>query len=111
MIISLYTTKGGAGKSTSVVTIVGAIAEINSETPESMIKVLCLDNDMQKTTMGFSAARTRAELPDYGIAYQYLPLTELTPTTLSDLSEGYDITIVDFPGFYSQEAMRTCHYV
>lgn len=106
MLVSLYSSKGGAGKSTAVITILGAVAEYNRNNPDDQIRALGVDADRQGTLTNFANERRDLERPTYGVEFVHVSMSELGPRALIDLSSQYDVTVVDLPGFYDEDGLR-----
>lgn len=108
MLISIYTTKGGGSKTTSTITLLSTLAQYNSVNPEKQVKVLALDLDnVQGSLAKFAQTRMQYERPDHNITFMSEDPTTLTPSRFAELSNGYDVTIVDVPGFYHEGALRS----
>lgn len=108
MIISLYTTKGGVGKTTTAITLLSTLAQFNAVYPEQQMKVLAIDLDaVQGTLLNFAQAREKMGRPDHNITFTAVSGDELTPARLAEIAEGYDMVIIDMPGFYDEAALQT----
>jgi cellulose biosynthesis protein BcsQ len=102
MIITLLNTKGGVGKSSSVVALAGAVAAQNSEN-ENQIKVCLVDADEQGTVNLFFDHRAAKGMPSYSIDLVRLEPERGSTERLLDLDDQYDYVIVDLPGNYNDE--------
>ncbi|MGZ3218404.1 division plane positioning ATPase MipZ (plasmid) [Paracoccus sp. T5] len=94
----MYSTKGGVGKSTTILSIVNAIASANrgSESPES---VCVIDADHKQGSLaGFFDERRKRGLPDHSIECRVIEPSDDTPELLYELGEKYDHVIIDLPG-------------
>ncbi|MFC0281019.1 MULTISPECIES: ParA family protein [Falsigemmobacter] len=108
MIISAYTTKGGAAKTTSVVTLLSALAQYNAANPESPLKVLALDLDgVQASLTKFSLLRNTMGRPDYGIVFESYKVTDFDSGMLVERAKTFDIILIDIPGFFDAKTLRT----
>lgn len=107
MIISFYTTKGGAGKSSTLLAILSAIVDRNMNGQGSEGKTcLVIDFDDQGSVMKFAELRARDKGKETnGIAFSAMTLSEDTPSTLHHLKARYDYVLCDLPGVYSDEAV------
>ncbi len=107
MIISLYSTKGGVGKTTTAIALLGAIAEANAKLPEQeRHSVLAVDADRQGTLTQFGKNREEKGAPAYGIDFIQIDPDEVEPEELRLKASHYDIAIVDLPGFYDERGTR-----
>jgi len=106
MLVSLYSSKGGAGKTTTAISLIGALAEHNKIGDESAIRVLAIDADRQGTLTAFAQGRADQNKPDYGISFIHRDFNDLTPEMLVELDSEYDVTIIDLPGFYDARGLQ-----
>lgn len=98
MIISLYSTKGGVGKSTTILSLLNALAWSNKhkEAPE---RVCVVDADHKQGSLAaFIHERRRRGLPDYSIECQVIEPDDQTPNRMYQLGEEYDHVLIDLPG-------------
>lgn len=107
MITSLFTTKGGTGKSSTVIALCGAIAERNSKASEKPTTVCVVDADRQATTYDFYRYRQQQGLPNYSIDFRQLSPTSENVDELLLLNEQYDEVLVDLPGYAD---IKTAHF-
>ncbi len=108
MIFTFYTSKGGAGKTSAVLSLLSAIAEENAELPEEQrLRVLAVDADRQRSLSRFSVHRNARDFPTYSIEFRSLDLSHSdAPETLAALEDDYDLIVVDLPGFDEDEHVR-----
>lgn len=105
MIISLYSTKGGCGKSSTATLLCSAIAEYNLHNPEAPLKTLVLDGDPQGSLLSFANKRAAIEADDMTISYQSLDLrmpSKAISKAIDEAHDLFDILILDCPGFYDK---------
>lgn len=101
MIITFHTTKGGAGKSSAMVSALGAIAEAKYSNVEEALgwKVLAIDFDQQGTVRDFFTMREERNLPSYDIDFESKDYSaEINLEELALLGDRYDIILIDTPG-------------
>lgn len=107
MIISVYNTAGGSSKTTTVLTILSALAQFNSVYPDQMLKVLAVDVDAEQGTLvKFSQARELYERLAHNITFVAVDKDQLSPECFAELTDGYDMVIIDMPGFYHEGMMK-----
>ncbi len=98
MQISFFNTKGGCGKTTSVLALLGAIAEQNASS-ENLTRVLAIDADDQGSLHSFFGVRAAKGVSEaYGIECIQCNPYEDDITKVLEAGEGYDLVLVDLPG-------------
>lgn len=108
MIISVYTSKGGGSKTTTIITILSALAQFNAANPENPLSILALDLDGKQASLGkFEYSRQQYGRPSMNITFKTYDHMDVSPAMLAEMAEGYDITIVDAPGYYDESTLRT----
>lgn len=105
MFISFFNTKGGAGKTSSAITLLSALAERNTITQEPL-SVLALDADPQGSLRAFGSARADQGLPAYGIEFVAVDLDAVDDERVNELCAPYDVTIIDLPGFHHHTSVK-----
>lgn len=103
MITSLYTTKGGAGKSSSIICLCSAIAEQNARGGTEQHRVCVVDADPQGSVMLFNNDRVDKGLPAHGIDFVQLLPDENSQVEVQKLADEYDHVLIDLPGYYTDE--------
>lgn len=107
MIISVYSTKGGSSKTTTVLTLLSTLAQFNSVHPDQALKVLAIDVDAEQGTLiKFSQARVHYERPEHNISFIAVDKDQLSPEYFATLTDGYDMVIIDMPGFYHEGMVK-----
>jgi chromosome partitioning protein len=98
MIISLYGTKGGLGKTTTLISLLSGFAYFNKQNPDNVKTVLALDSDPQGTLTRFGEARERRGRETYGIEFGHYADDENLAAYLNEKRHEYDFILVDAPG-------------
>lgn len=98
MIISLFSTKGGVGKSTTILSILNAIAWANRNSSDPKMVCVVDADHRQGSLAGFFEERRSRDLPDYAIECRVLEPDNKTPERMYDLGEQYDYVLIDLPG-------------
>ncbi|WP_417255077.1 hypothetical protein [Celeribacter sp.] len=97
MIISMYGTKGGSGKTTTVISLLSGFAHFNKQNPDNVKTVLALDSDLQGTLTRFGEARERRGREAYGIEFGHYTDDENLAAYLNEKRYEYDFILVDTP--------------
>lgn len=116
MIISFYSSKGGVGKTSSVLAFLSAVAAYNAaeQNPDEQISVLAVDSDEQGSLIKFHAERESRGLPSFGVTFTTTSNLSETAGIIENHAQNYDMVVIDFPGRYSDEYIRlalTSHVV
>ena len=98
MIISIYGTKGGSGKTTTLISLLSGFAYLNKENPDNVKTVLALDSDPQGTLTRFGEAREQRGREAYGIEFGHYTDDDNLAAYLNEKRNEYDFILVDTPG-------------
>lgn len=107
MIISFYTSKGGASKTSSALALLSAIAEHNARSSKHKLRTLALDLDSaQGSLTKFAESRLHKSKPSYDIEFHTINSSIFTSTILTKRAANYDLTIVDAPGYHDDQILK-----
>jgi cellulose biosynthesis protein BcsQ len=97
MIISIYGTKGGVGKTTTLISLLSDFAHFNKKNPDKVKTVLALDSDPQGTLTEFGEARERRGREAYGIDFEHYKEGDHLAAYLNEKRNEYDFILIDAP--------------
>ena len=117
MIISIYNSKGGVGKTSIGMLIASAIASYNSKEGVRPLKTLVIDTDPQGSMTSFFDKRADGNLESYGIHCESIDMKSEGKNRVKVASareifaqreSENDIVLIDGAGFFSNEAAELC---
>jgi cellulose biosynthesis protein BcsQ len=94
----MYGTKGGSGKTTTLISLLSGFACLNKENPDNVKTVLALDSDPQGTLTRFGEAREQRGGEAYGIEFGHYTDDDNLAAYLNEKRNEYDFILVDTPG-------------
>lgn len=111
MIVSVFNTKGGSGKTSTSTLLLSAIAKSNAEGNRA-IKTIAMDTDPQGTLSAFFYRRAKSDRPDLAITHQIMNLQGKAPgfsseeaqVHLRNCAEICDMLILDCAGSFDTSA-------
>lgn len=121
MIIVIFGSKGGTGKTLTALTLLSAIADLNSRSdPDKQLKTAAVDTDQQRSLTQFSMNREAVNRSNFGISFHDVSkpldseddddglmnenlLLDDAKEIVADLDTKNDVVIVDIPGHFSPE--------
>ena len=111
MIISIFNTKGGSGKTATATLLLSAIAEFNASS-DAPVKTIVIDTDPQGTLSTFFARRANRQRPTLSIENRVVNLhakanrltNDKVHAILRDANKECDLLILDCAGSYDPDA-------
>ncbi len=102
---NLFNTKGGAGKTSSALTLVSALAERNmtAAKPQS---ILALDADPQGSLMAFGDLRNGRAAESYGVEFAEFDRETVDQLEKAAFEARFDVTLIDLPGFHDHASLK-----
>jgi len=109
MIITLYNTKGGCGKSSTALVLLSALAESNAkraQAGEETLKIGAVDLDRQHSLISFGEDREARGQQGFGVTFIDLYGDDDPAKALIALEQDHDVLVVDTPGVFYEHASR-----